>query len=146
MYMYINFPQNPVSISIKTVHTHLFAQNRKLHKFASSNSNLKKRYYFRHASTYNIGLHVCTCISIFPKIGLVDQSKLCTHIYLSKNCISHKFATTNSTFEKSRLSDMHYLITDIQAELEINRPIRYQITATRNYFKTIDNNGIFLEN
>ena len=30
-----------------------------------------------------------TCISIFSKIGLVDQSKLCTQIYLQKyaNCI-----------------------------------------------------------
>ena len=31
-----------------------------------------------------------TCISIFSKIGLVDQSKLCTQIYLQKfaNCIN----------------------------------------------------------
>ena len=31
-------------------------------------------------------------------------------------------------FQKSRLSDMHYPITDIQAYFKINRPIRYQIT------------------
>ena len=29
---------------------------------------------------------------------------------------------------------MHYPLTDIQANFEINRPIRYQITAKRNYF------------
>ena len=36
----------------------------------------------------------CTCISIFSKIGLVDQSKLCTQIYLQKfaNCITLKLA------------------------------------------------------
>ena len=36
-YMYIDFPQNLVSRSIKTVHTNLFAKNRKLHKFATCN-------------------------------------------------------------------------------------------------------------
>ena len=42
--MYINFQQNGVSIdrSVKTVHTNLFANNGKLHKFATNNSNLKK--------------------------------------------------------------------------------------------------------
>ena len=29
---------------------------------------------------------------------------------------------------------MHYPLTDIQAEFEINRPVRYQINAERNYF------------
>ena len=29
---------------------------------------------------------------------------------------------------------MHYPITDIQADFEINRPIRYQITTKRKYF------------
>ena len=35
-----------------------------------------------------------TCISIFGKIGLVDQSKLCTQIYLLKyaNCINLQLA------------------------------------------------------
>ena len=35
-----------------------------------------------------------TCISIFSKIGLVDQSKLCTQIYLQKfaNCINLQLA------------------------------------------------------
>ena len=41
-YMYINFQQNRVSISIKTVHTNLFAKYRKLHKFATTNSFEKK--------------------------------------------------------------------------------------------------------
>ena len=75
MYMYINFQQNRDSISVKTVHTNLFAKNRKL----------------------------------------------------------HKFATCNQIFEKSRLSDMHYPLTDIQADFEINRRVRSRNTAKRNY-------------
>ena len=38
-YMYINFQQNRVCRSVKTVHTNLFAKIRKLHKFATTNSN-----------------------------------------------------------------------------------------------------------
>ena len=74
--MYINFQQNRVSRSVKTVHTNLFAKIFRLHKFATCNYN----------------------------------------------------------FEKSRLSDMHYLLTDIQADFEINWPVRYRNTAKRNYF------------
>ena len=40
--MYIDFQQNRVCRSVKPVHTNLFAQYRKLHKFATTNSNLKK--------------------------------------------------------------------------------------------------------
>ena len=36
-YMYINFQQNRVSRSVKTVHTNLFVKNCKLHKFATCN-------------------------------------------------------------------------------------------------------------
>ena len=49
-YMYIDFQQNRVCRSVKTVHTHLFAQYRKLHKFATTNSNFEKKNYFRHTS------------------------------------------------------------------------------------------------
>ena len=69
---------------------------------------------------------------------------------LAKNCNLHKFATTNSNFEKSIFLDMHHHKTymyinfqqnqvktpppnDIQADFEMNRPARYQITAKRNY-------------
>ena len=51
----------------------------------------------------------------------------------AKNCKLHKFITCNSNFEESRLSDMHHPLTDIQADFEINRLTRYQITAKRNY-------------
>ena len=44
--MYINFQQNWVSRSVKTVHTNLFANNRKLHKFATTNNNFEKKLLF----------------------------------------------------------------------------------------------------
>ena len=56
-YMYINFQQNRVSRSIKTVHTNIFAKNRKLHKMATTNSNFEKKRYFRHASSYNVHVY-----------------------------------------------------------------------------------------
>ena len=88
-YMYINFQQNQVKIQVMTVHTSLFAKNRKLHKFATTNNIFKNRLF-----------QTCiiikrTCISIFSKIGFVDQSKPCTQIYLQKNCKLHKFVTSN---------------------------------------------------
>ena len=109
--------------------------------------------------------HKCTCISIFRKIELVDQSKQCIQIYLqniancinlqlpivilkkaligdmrhrktymyinfqqnwvnrsviivptnliAKNCKFHKFATCNSNFKKSLLSNINHLIIHI---------------------------------
>ena len=42
-YMYINFQQTRVSRSVQTVHTNIFANNRNLHKFATTNSNIKKK-------------------------------------------------------------------------------------------------------
>ena len=56
-YMYNNFQQNRVCRSVKTVHTNLFAQYRKLHKFATTNSNFEKNNYFRHASSKNVHLY-----------------------------------------------------------------------------------------
>ena len=51
MYMYIKFQQNRVSRSVKTVHTYIFANDRKLHKFTTTNSNCEKLNSFRHASS-----------------------------------------------------------------------------------------------
>ena len=39
--MYINFQQNWNSRSVKNVNTDLFANNSKLHKFATCNSNFE---------------------------------------------------------------------------------------------------------
>ena len=53
--MHINFQQNRVCISAKTVHTNLFAKKRKLHKFATTNSNFEKLNSFRHADRQTDG-------------------------------------------------------------------------------------------
>ena len=63
-----------------------------------------------------------------------------TNIFLKK-CKLHKFATCNSNFEKSRLSDMYYPVIHIQADFETNRPIRYQIAAIGNYFHRRQTDG-----
>ena len=42
-YMYIDFQQNQVCRSVKTVHSNLFAQYRKLNKFVTTNSNFEKK-------------------------------------------------------------------------------------------------------
>ena len=49
--MYINFQQTR---SVQTVHTNIFANNRNLHKFATTNSSLKKNDYLdmQHRITY----------------------------------------------------------------------------------------------
>ena len=64
--MYINFQQTLVSRSVQTVHTNIFANNRNLHKFATTNSNFEKKRLFRHASSYNVHVY-----NFFSKIGLV---------------------------------------------------------------------------
>ena len=57
-YMYINFQPNQVSRSLTTVHTNIFANNRKLHKIATTSSSIeKKNDYFRNASSYNVRVY-----------------------------------------------------------------------------------------
>ena len=56
-YMYINFHQNRVCRSVKTVRTNLFAQYGKLHKFATTNSNFEKNNCFRYASSQNVHVY-----------------------------------------------------------------------------------------
>ena len=53
-YMYINFQQTRVSRSVQTVHTNIFANNRNLRKFATTNSNFEKYDYLdmHHRITY----------------------------------------------------------------------------------------------
>ena len=53
---------------------------------------------------------------------VVDQSKLCAQIYLPKNCKLHKFATTNSNFEKiNYFRDMHHHKTYMYINFQQNR-------------------------
>ena len=81
-YMYIHFQQIRVSGSVRTVLTltNIFANNCKLHKFATTNSNFEEKQQL--IQTCDIIKR--TCISIFSKLGLVDQSKPFTLMYLKK--------------------------------------------------------------
>ena len=58
-------------------------KNRKLHEFATTNI-----FFFKNRHFQTCIIVKRTCVSIFSKIGLVDQSKTCTQIYLQKflNC------------------------------------------------------------
>ena len=56
-YMYINFQQNRVCRSDKTVHTNLFAKDCKSHKFATTNRNFLKNRLFETCVIVK-----CTCI------------------------------------------------------------------------------------
>ena len=87
--MYFKFQQNRVGRTVQTVHTHIFANDRKLHKFATTNSNFEKNRLFQ------------TCVLVH---------------------------------------DM-YIIQDIQADFKINRLIRYVSTAKRNYFHRRQTDG-----
>ena len=80
-YMYINSQQNWVSRSVKTVRTNIFANNCKLHKFATI-----PIIFFLNQLLQTCIIIKRTFISIFSKIGFVDQ---CTQIYLQKiaSCI-----------------------------------------------------------
>ena len=103
--MYINFQQIWVSRSVKTVHTNILANNRKLHKFATTNSTIEIDDYFRHASSYNV--HHGTCILIFSIFVLVDQSKLCTQIYLQIIASGINLQLPIVTLKKLIISNMH---------------------------------------
>ena len=75
-YMYINLQQNWVSRSVKTVRTNIFAKKSKLHKFVYGSA---QHFYTNNTFFLNQLLQTCitikrTCISIFSKIGFVDQS------------------------------------------------------------------------
>ena len=75
-YMYINFEQNQEKTQVMTARTIFCSQkNRKLHKFAST-------IFFFNRLFQTCIIVKSTCISIFSKIGLEDQSKPCTQIYL----------------------------------------------------------------
>ena len=74
--MCINFQQNRVETQVVTVLTSLIAKNRKLLNLQLPIVILKKSILLdmHHHETY--------MYLIFSKIGLVDQSKPCTQIYL----------------------------------------------------------------
>ena len=105
-YMYIHFQQNLVSRLVKTVYTSLFAKHRELHKFVYYQIVILKNRLFQ---TCIIVWH--TSMSIFSKIGLVDQPKSCTQMYFQKiiSCINLQLPIVISN--KSIIADIHHCIT-----------------------------------
>ena len=87
--MYINFQQNRVKTQVMTVLTSLFAK-----KIASCINLQLRIIIFKNRLFQTCIIVKRTCTSIFSKIGLVDQSKPCTQIYLQKiaNCINLQLA------------------------------------------------------
>ena len=81
--MYINFQQNQANRSVITVHTNAFAK-----KIASFINLHLPIAIFKDQPFQTCIIVKCICMSIFSKIGLVDQTILCTLIYLQKfaNC------------------------------------------------------------
>ena len=114
-YMYINFQQNRVSRTVKSLHTNLLAKiasciNLKLF---TTNSNFKK--YFRQASSDDVHMY-----SNFHPNRVGNQSKLCSQIYLQKRKL-HKFANTNSNLKKYIIiSVMHHRKTYIFSKIGFN--------------------------
>ena len=93
--MYINIRQNRLSRSFKTVHTDIFAKIGMLHKFATTNSNLKKMIIsdMHHRITY---MHANFQQNVFYRPVKIMHTNL-----FAKNGILHKFATANSNLKKN---------------------------------------------
>ena len=91
-YLYSTFQQNRVSKSVKIVHTSLFAQYRKLHKFAATNSNLKKSMILNmyHQKTF---MYIN-----FQQNQIKTQVITVLTSLFAKNCKLHKFPTTYNNF------------------------------------------------
>ena len=110
------------------MHTKLFAKNRKLHKYATYNSNFEINLLsdMHHRITY---------LYINFQQNRVRRSVKTVHTNLfANNCKLHKFATCNSNFEKSFHSDMNHPISHIYANFKINWLSRSVRTASQSYF------------
>ena len=126
--MYIIFQQIRVSRSVKLVLTNIFANNRKLHKFATTNSNFKKNIIsdMHHRVTY---------MYINFQQNQVGRTVKSVHKNIfANNSKLHKFACCNSNFEKSLLSYINRLISHISTDFNINRLSRSVRTALQRYF------------
>ena len=93
IYIYTNFQHNRVGRSVKTVHINLFAKNRKLHKFTTTNLVIFKESIMPDMHRRKLYMYIN-----FQQ-NLVSGSVKTVHIiYLQKHHKLHKFATTNSNF------------------------------------------------
>ena len=89
-YMHINFHQNLVSRSVKTVHTNLFAKKCKLHKFATTNSNFEKKTIFLDMHHHKTSMYInfqqnqvkTQVMTVHTRVG-VKYSTCTWYLYLS---------------------------------------------------------------
>ena len=126
--MYINFQQSLVSRSVQTVQTNISANNPKLHKFATTNSNFEKIDHF----------DMCHCI-MYMYINFqqtrVSRSVQTVHTNIfANNHKLHKFATTNSNFEKIDYLDIHHRITYMYINFQQTQVSRSVQTVHTNIF------------
>ena len=63
-----------------------------------------------------------------------SRSVKTVHTSLQKSSNYINLHLSSKILKKSRLSDMHYPLTDIKANLEINRPVRYRNTTKKKLF------------
>ena len=92
-YMYINFQQNRVCKSVKTVHTNLFA------KIASC-INLQLRIVsFKKSIISNMRDRITYMYINFLQNRVSRSIKIVHTNFLQKNDKLHKFATTNSNYQ-----------------------------------------------
>ena len=93
IYIYINFQHNRVGRSVKTVHINLFAKNRKLHKFTTTNLVIFKESIMPDMHRRKLYMYIN-----FQQNRVSGSVKTVHIIYLQKHHKLHKFATTNSNF------------------------------------------------
>ena len=126
--MYINFQQTRVSRSVQTGHTNIFANNPKLHKFATTTSNFEKidDLDMHHRITY---------MYINFQQTRVSRSIQTVHTNIfANNRKLHKFATTNSNFEKLDYLDMHHRVTYMYINSQQTQVSRSVHTMHKNIF------------
>ena len=112
--------------------TNLFANNRKLHNFATTNSNFEKIDYFSHVSKNNEHVY-----QFSAKSGWYNSVKTVHTKQFAKNRKLYKYATYNSNFETKLLSDMHHRITYMIINFQQNRVSRSVKTVHTNLFTKI---------
>ena len=94
--MDINFQQNRVCRSVKTVRTNLFAQYGKLHKFATTNSNFEKKSIIldmHHHKTYMY-------INFQQNLVKTQVVTVLTNLFAKKRKL-HKFCNYQKYFWKN---------------------------------------------
>ena len=130
-YMYINFQQNRVVNQSKPC-TQIYLQKSQVGKFATTNSIFLKNRLFQACVIVKR-----TCISIFSKLGLANQSKLGTLIFCKKmtSCVNLQLPIV--ILKKSTLFDMHHHKTYMYINFQQNQVNNSVITVHTNLFAKI---------